>query len=163
MADINWRSSCDSDCGDCRFLITNRRRDKTPWWHWSFNERRIASNWIPTELQLEEGLLSERFSRGNAGTFIWAMIILLLTFNALDAVLTARALSLGFTEANPAMAGLFAISVPLGMACKFAVVAGGAYILWRFRQAVLATRGMAVLTGCYGAVVIYHLVFQLSL
>ncbi|HDY69922.1 MAG TPA: hypothetical protein ENH54_03200, partial [Actinobacteria bacterium] len=130
MADINWRSSCDSDCGDCRFLITNRRRDKTPWWHWSFNERRIASNWIPTELQLEEGLLSERFSRGNAGAFIWAMIILLLTFNALDAVLTARALSLGFTEANPAMAGLFAISVPLGMACKFAVVAGGAYILW---------------------------------
>jgi hypothetical protein len=162
-ADIDRRSSCSTCCGDCGYLITNRRRDRTPWWHWTFNERRVASNWIPERPRLGDGVLAANPARKGSGFFLWTLMGLLLAFNILDAVLTARALSLGFAEANPVLAGLFHVSVPMGMSFKFGIVAAGAYALWRFRDAALAKRGMAVLTGCYGAVIIYHLAFQLTL
>jgi hypothetical protein len=92
-----------------------------------------------------------------------SVITLLLSFNILDCVLTSRALTLGFEEGNPLMASLFRMSMPLGMTAKVAIVAAGALTLWRFRHLALAVRGMSVVTACYGAVVIYHLSFQLTL
>lgn len=162
-ANIDHRSACGSSCRKCDFLLTDRRARRTSWLHWTFNERRFASNWIPADIDFEGSAMAGSDSRGRAGSLLWTLIILLFSFNILDGVLTARALSLGFVEANPVMAGLFEVSLPLGMAMKFAIVAAGAMALWRFRSVVLATRGMIVLTGCYGAVVIYHLAFQLSM
>ncbi len=162
-ANIDYRSTCGTTCGKCELLLSERRRKRSNWLHWTFNERRLASNWIPTDVEFEGSALDGSDSRGRAGTLLWTLIILLFTFNVLDALLTARALSLGFAEANPVMAGLFDMSLPLGMAMKFAIVALGAFALWRFRSVELAVRGMVVLTGCYGAVVIYHLAFQLSM
>lgn len=91
-----------------------------------------------------------------------ALMGLLLTFNLLDVFLTLRAFSLGVAEANPVMANLFHMSVPLGMLLKFVAVSTGAFLLWKYRHLPIASRGMNFLTACYGAVVVYHLVFQLS-
>lgn len=162
-ANIEYRSACDAICKECRLLIVNRRRKAPRWWYWTFNERRKASNWSPAGYQHEGDILREAGGRSTAGSFLWTMVVLLFAFNILDSILTARALSMGFTEANPVMAGLFEYSMILGMACKFTIVAIGGYALWKFRHVVLATRGMAVLTGCYGAVVMYHLAFQINL
>lgn len=163
IANTDYRSNCGTDCSECDLLRTERRRRRSNWLHWTFNERRQASNWIPVELDINPAELNSAYGRSTAGKLLWSLIILLVSFNVLDAVLTARALSLGFTEANPVMAGLFEVSVPLGMAMKFAIVAMGVFALWRFRSVMLAVRGMVVLTGLYGSVVLYHLVFQLSM
>lgn len=162
-ADMSMRSSCDISCSDCGYLRIDRRRQGRSWLHRPLRERRTASNWIPAELRYRDEVIDPEASRSPASIFLWTLLGLLVIFNVLDAVLTARALSLGYTEGNPLMAGLFEISVPLGLAGKFLVVAAGAAALWKFRHVVLATRAIAALTGCYGAVVIYHLVFQLSL
>lgn len=160
-ANIDHRSTCGTSCGRCDFLLLERRRSRG-WLHWTFNERRCASNWIPNEADFQGVVLAADESGGRAGSFFWTLVILLLSFNILDGILTARALSLGFDEANPLLAGLFEMSLPLGMMMKFAVVAAGAFALWRLRDIMIAMRGMALLTACYGAVVLYHLAFQLS-
>jgi hypothetical protein len=162
-ADIDRRAACDFTCGDCNLLLPDRRRQGRSWLHRPLWERRTASNWIPSELRYRDVALSQEAGDSPAGFFIWTLVTLLIVFNTLDSILTARALSLGYAEGNPVMAGLFEISVPLGLAFKFSLVAAGAAALWKFRHIVLATRAMAILTGCYGAVVLYHLVFQLSL
>jgi len=70
---------------------------------------------------------------------------------------------MGIEEANPLMAELFNVSLPAGMLLKSLLVAAGALILWWYWRLPLARRGMAVLTCFYGAVVAYHLFFQLAL
>ncbi|MHB8793730.1 MAG: DUF5658 family protein [Thermoleophilia bacterium] len=90
-----------------------------------------------------------------------AMVLLLVTFNLMDSLLTARALSLGFAEANPVMAGLFKMSLPMGMFFKSVIVGTGALFLWKYRHLPVAVRGITGATACYGAVIFYHLYFQL--
>lgn len=126
-------------------------------------ERRLRSNWIPRSAlpgdygMLDAGGTGPAAARG----FVMLTVALLLLFNLFDVMLTLRAFSLGFGEANPFMAGLFNISLPLGVTIKLLLVGGGALVLWRLHHVSLARRGMVVLTGCYGAVVTYHLYFQL--
>lgn len=162
-ADIDQRSICGTSCGGCNFLLAERRRKRTSWLHWTFNERRFASNWIPGDIDFDGSAISASDNSGGAGHLIMAMVVLLFSFNILDGILTARALSLGFAEANPLLAGVFDMSLPLGMFMKFAIVVAGAAALWRLRDVTMAIRGMALLTACYGAVVLYHLAFQLSM
>lgn len=165
-AKINHRNSCNTVCGRCRFLLADRRRElkgSFAWLHRVIRERRVASNRVPYEYELSNNILREKGSVKATGSMLLMMIALLISFNVLDSVLTIRALSLGVAEANPVMAGLFEISLPLGIAMKFAVVAAGSCLLWKLRQYMLAIRGVTVLTGCYGLVVAYHLVFQLQL
>lgn len=89
------------------------------------------------------------------------MVLLLVIFNIMDSLLTARALSLGFSEANPVMAGLFNMSLPMGMFFKSVIVGTGALFLWKYRHLPIAVRGITGATACYGAVILYHLFFQM--
>ncbi|MHB0866572.1 MAG: DUF5658 family protein [Thermoleophilia bacterium] len=125
-------------------------------------ERRFISNLTPAGY----GLAGIDGSVAAGGSWSMpltsALMILLLFFNLLDVLLTARALSMGVVEANPVMAGLLSISIPFGMFAKFTAVSVGAWLIWRYRDLPVAARGMNLLTACYGAVVIYHLAFQFS-
>lgn len=164
-ASLPFRSLCAAACGGCRHLVPDRRRAARL--H-TAGERRRHSNLVPAgSLPQSADLL---YAAGMAGTraisprsAVLLLGSLLLAFNLLDIALTIRALSLGFTEANPLMAGLFSISFQFGLLAKFALVSLGVLLLWRLSHLPLARRGMVLVTGCYGAVVAYHLFFQLSL
>jgi len=125
------------------------------------------SNWFPAGRQLVGIDFSSTPTRPFFGEATWResfpllIAALLVTFNLLDSLLTARALSLGFAEANPVLAGLFNMSLPMGMFFKSVVVGTGALFLWKNRHLPVAVRGMAGATACYGAVILYHLYFQL--
>lgn len=166
-ADIAHRAECEARCGGCGFMRPDRRSGGRRSLKLTTAERRVMSNWVA------------QFSPG-AGTFelpavqvregspaILALpsllVFLLITLNLLDFTLTLRALDHGVGEANPLMAGLFSLSVPVAFAFKSLVVGTGAVILWRFSHLALAFRGLVALSGCYAAVVVYHLLFQLTL
>ena len=165
IADPSHRSGCESVCDGCGYLIADRRMQRIEVVHWSDQDRRTMSNWIPGNYKLAgigfSSSAAKSLTQGNAGAFPLLLVALLVTFNLLDSILTARALSLGFAEANPVMAGLFSMGLPLGMFFKSAIVGTGSLILWKMRELPLALRGMTAATACYGAVVIYHLYFQL--
>ncbi|MBE0428825.1 MAG: hypothetical protein IBX61_03025 [Thermoleophilia bacterium] len=154
------RLACDNRCHACGFLKADRRASRESAICWTLDERRTISNLLPFSYSLAEGDGSLSTSRPWTRRLPAMLLALLLTFNFLDMVLTARALSLGVAEANPVMAALFEISIPFGMVAKFAVVSAGGLILWRLRHLPLAARGMGALTASYGAVVLYHLAFQ---
>lgn len=165
-ASMSFRSLCAAACGECRHLMPDRRRRAACFS--ADGERRRRSNLIPAGFLPESADLL--YAGGAAGPTAVSprnaallLVSLLLAFNLLDILLTIRALSLGFAEANPFMAGLFSLSVPMGMLAKFILVGIGALLLWRLSHLPLARRGMAMVTGCYGVVVAYHLFFQLSL
>lgn len=129
---------------------------------WTFPERRTVSHILPTgyDLALADGSVVP--PRDLSRQLPLALMGLLLTFNVLDVFLTLRAFSMGVVEANPVMADILHMSVPLGMLFKFVAVSTGAVLLWKYRHLPIASRGMNFLTACYGAVVVYHLVFQLG-
>lgn len=136
--------------------------------HWSLSEdRRVLSSWFPAGRQLAGIDFPSTSTRNLFGEVNWReslpliLAALLVTFNLLDSLLTARALSLGFAEANPVMAGLFSMSLPMGMFFKSVVVGTGALFLWKYRHLPVAVRGMTGATACYGAVILYHLYFQM--
>lgn len=155
------RRSCDHDCGRCASLREDRRRHNVTALFWTFPERRRFSNILPAgyELALADGSVYPR--RTLSRQLPVALMGLLLTFNILDVFLTLRAFSLGVAEANPVMADIFHLSVPLGMLFKVVAVSTGALLLWKYRHLPIASRGMNFLTACYGAVVLYHLYFQM--
>jgi len=155
------RNNCETECQECSFLKADRRQQVQKM-DWSFGDRRTMSNLMPAGYGASSPSVVSS-TQGFSNTFIFSIIMRLLSFNLFDCLLTARALSLGFMEGNPLMADLFNLSMPLGMAAKVAVVTAGAMMLWRFRHVALAVRGMMIVTGCYGAVVLYHLTFQLSM
>ena len=157
------RGSCGTRCDGCGFLKADRRVQRVQKMDWSVSDRRTMSNWVPIGYRMAGGAFAGSAPSVWSNSFIMSVITLLLSFNILDCILTSRALSLGFEEGNPLMAGLFSMSIPLGMTAKVAIVAAGALILWRFRHMSLAVRGMTAVTACYGAVVIYHLSFQMTL
>lgn len=157
------RDKCSQQCGGCNFLIGERRASRPGAFHPAFSDRRIMSHILPTSEFAVAGapgviVDSPHPSRRLPST----IMILLIIFNLLDVVLTLRAFSLGIAEANPLMAGLFGISLPLGMLIKFIAVSAGAILLWKYRYLPLAARGMNILAFAYGAVVVYHVFFQLA-
>ena len=163
-ASTGHRDSCGSECKRCRHLKPDRRQ-QVFLMDWSAPERRVMSNLMPHGLRLAGSDFIAAATRTEAETapYVWPVIFLLMSFNIFDCLLTARALSLGFAEANPVMAGLFSVSLPLAMVAKALLVSAGALFLWRYRHMPLAARGMTAVTICYGAVVVYHLAFQLSM
>lgn len=167
-ADAAHRSACDSDCGGCGQLIADRRQQKIQTLNWSLSEdRRIISSWFPASRQIAGVDFASPATRSLSSDITWReslpliMVVLLVTFNLFDSLLTARALSLGFAEANPVMAGLFNLSMPMGMFLKSVIVGTGALFLWKYRHVPIASRGIVGATSCYGAVILYHLYFQM--
>jgi hypothetical protein len=131
---------------------------------WSRLDRRTTSNWLPDYQFAGIGNTSPAagsFTRDMTNWLPLLLTALLVTFNLLDSFFTARALSLGYTEANPVMAGLFTMSMPMGMLFKSVVVGLGALTLWKFRHLEMAMRGMTAVTAFYGAVIMYHMYFQI--
>jgi len=156
------RSSCGSLCDDCSHLKPDRRARQSRFLSFELPDRRFSSNWVP-DLQLAgsgAAALPRRFRMDTAELQPLMMVLMLVSFNLLDAIFTARALSLGFAESNPLLAGLFEISLPLGMFLKSAIVGVGAFLLWRWRHQPTAMRGMMFATVAYGAVIAYHIYFQ---
>ncbi len=164
------RFACDSLCGRCSHLIGDRRRRGANLHR--FRERRRNYVMPLRSLSLSPGR-SLSLSPGGAalpeagavtrwapGVLPLLIAALLVSFNLLDALLTWRALSLGATEANPLMSGVFNLGPAAAVLMKSLLVAAGAFFLWRLWHLPLARRGMMALTACYGAVVAYHLVFQ---
>ena len=167
-ADAAHRSICESDCSGCGHLIPDRRVQKIQTLHWSLSEdRRVVSSWFPSSRQFAGVDFATTAARPIFGDITWrqslplVMAAVLVTFNLMDSLLTARALSLGFAEANPVMAGLFNLSLPMGMFFKSVIVGTGALFLWKYRHLPVAVRGMTGVTACYGAVILYHLYFQM--
>jgi len=164
-ANVSQRFTCGFDCSGCGRLIADRRTEQVRTIRWSLPDRRVMSNWLPVNHE-HAGIgmstpVSGGIGRDGVVSFPLLLMVLLVTFNLLDSVLTARALSMGFTEANPLLAGLFDMSLPMGMLIKSAVVGLGALALWQWRHLPVARRGMNVAAVCYGAVIMYHLYFQL--
>lgn len=167
-ADASNHSRCSSGCSTCNYLMADRRGQQIKTIRWSHSEdRRIMSNWFPSNYELAGAGFSATRQRPFfrdvtlAGSFPLLLALMLVSFNLFDSLLTARALSMGFTEANPVMAGLFSMSLPMGMFFKSVIVVTGALVLWKFRHLPVAMRGMTAVTGCYGAVILYHLYFQM--
>jgi hypothetical protein len=157
-----YRHACGDNCDDCKYLTADRRKSRVNTFQWSLPERRSLSHLLPHGLPFE----GVEAALGAPRVRVWqlpaAFMLLLLGFNALDAIFTARALSMGVTEANPVMAGLMDVNIPFALAAKFMAVSLGAWLLWRYRHLPVAWRGMQFLTVCYSFVVVYHLVFQLG-
>lgn len=168
-ADRQRRHSCGEECEGCNYLIAERRNfshsqiSSAPLFRLNFPERRIMSHILPwSDFSLAGTPGAVVVPRWSTRRLPSAIMALLIVFNLFDVVLTLRALSLGVAEANPVMAGLFGVSLPLGMLVKFIAVSAGAVLLWRYRHLPLATRGMNILAFAYGAVVAYHVIFQLG-
>ena len=160
------RFDCDSRCERCGFLIPDRRRRQSASFLREFADRRL-DDWMPSSLRLT-GAAAGHQGAGVAphrATALTPMLLAaaLVIFNVLDSLLTARALSLGVAEGNPLLAGLFSFSLPLGMLLKTVLVGAGVLVLWGYWHLPLARRGMLALTVFYGAVVFYHVFFQLAL
>ena len=161
------RFDCDSRCERCGFLIPDRRRRQSASFLRHYADRRRLDDWMPSSLRLAGAAAGHR-SAGVVPRRATALVPMLLAaalviFNVLDSLLTARALSLGAAEGNPLLAGLFSFSLPLGMLLKTVLVGAGVLVLWGYWHLPLARRGMLALTVFYGAVVFYHVFFQLVL
>lgn len=161
-AGMERRLVCGNKCECCRSLKADRREMRLGAINLISFERRFISNLLPAGYGLAGVDGSLAAGGGWSMPFPSALMILLLFFNLLDVLLTARALSLGVVEANPVMAGLLSVSIPFGLFAKFTAVSFGAWLLWRYRHLSIAARGMKLLTACYGAVVVYHVVFQIG-
>lgn len=158
------RFACDSRCDGCGFLISDRRCRQTTAYLDSAADRRRLGDWAPYSCRLAAADAGRSISAAPRRATAPAPLLLataLVIFNALDSLLTARALSRGVAEGNPLLASLFSFSLPFGMILKTAMVAAGVLVLWGYWHLPLARRGMTALTGFYGAVVLYHIFFQL--
>ncbi len=162
-ANNDVRFACGALCGRCRHLIHDRRGRRSNLYRPRFRDRRRNHDAPFGPLQAASGsatLSHEAVSSRAAGALPLLLAAALAVFNLLDAVLTWRALSLGAVEANPVMSDIFNLGPAAAVLVKSSLVAAGAYFLWRCWHLPLARRGMMALTACYGAVVVYHLVFQ---
>lgn len=161
-AGMERRLVCGNECESCSSLKADSREMRFGAINLVTFERRFISNLPPAGYGLAGVDGSLAAGGGWSMPLPSALMIMLLFFNLLDVLLTARALSLGVVEANPVMAGLLSVSIPFGMFAKFTAVSVGAWLLWRYRHLPIAARGMNLLTACYGAVVVYHVFFQIG-
>ncbi len=167
-ANTGIRLGCGNRCGRCGHLILDRRYQKVAADRRFFPDRRRLASFAP---QLVRPAVNGPVTGGpGAGGYAGRkpaealplfLAVALVVFNLLDAFLTSRALSMGVAEANPVMAGLFRLNMPVAMLIKTVAVAGGVICLWRFWNLRVARVGMSLLVCLYGAVIVYHLTFQL--
>lgn len=163
-SDKVYRCDCGNSCSGCKFLVADRRSSPVDSFSRSRLDRRIASNWLPNYAIAGLGTTAAGAEGPLAEMTTWLPLLLatlLVTFNLMDSLFTARALSMGYAEANPMLAGIFNLSVPVGILLKTVVVGLGAFALWKLRHLQLAMRGMTVATSCYGVLILYHLYFQI--
>jgi hypothetical protein len=81
-----------------------------------------------------------------------------VALNALDMLLTWRALQLGAIEANPIMAGLLGFDPGLAAAFKLTVGAGVALVIWRMRRYRRVLETSLVLLAGFSLLLAYHAV-----
>lgn len=165
-ADFLYRTGCETRCTGCGFIRADRRSGSL-FSRAAAYERRVMSHWIPDLYRAGSKAALDTIKLGGRRNALLAvptmLVALLLIFNLLDIAFTLRALSLGVAEANPVMAFLFEISVPAGILSKSLVVGIGSVALWKLSHMGIAFRALVTVTGLYGAVVFYHLLFQAGL
>lgn len=161
-AEPEFRNDCGVSCEACRYLIGDRRNRISSRTQWSERERRSLTNLLPLAAVEYAGVPSSSFRSERKVSSALHLVLWLIAFNLLDCIFTARALSMGYIEANPVMAALIEINLPLAMFSKTFIVGLGALILWRFRHMKIAAQGLIVLTAAYGLLTLYHITFQLS-
>ena len=90
--------------------------------------------------------------------WLWLILAVTIVLNLLDAVLTLVWLALGAAvESNPLMeTSLIWGTIPFVL-CKLALVAGGSYLLWQYRQRAFAVIGVFAGFLMYYFLLIYHL------
>jgi len=96
------------------------------------------------------------------------LLILLLVelwlLNVADLALTRYALWLGFaTESNNIMDYFLRAGTLPALLFKVGIVSLGALLLWRLRAYTVATVAAALMTGVFAAVVVYQVLWVLSL
>jgi hypothetical protein len=92
------------------------------------------------------------------------LLIELSALNVADLALTRYALWLGFaTESNTIMDYFLSAGTLPALLFKVGIVSLGALLLWRLRVYVVATVAAALVTGVFAAVVVYQVLWVLSL
>ena len=92
------------------------------------------------------------------------LLIELSALNVADLALTRYALWLGFaTESNNIMDYFLSAGTLPALLFKVGIVSLGAILLWRLRTYVVATVAAALVTGVFAAVVVYQVLWVLSL
>lgn len=95
--------------------------------------------------------------RTDKSRWIGAVLGVTLILNLVDLIATLIFVKLGYAEeANPLMAGLLELGAPVFAAGKLAIVSAGVYVLWRYRDRVLARVGSVVVSVAYGLLTVYH-------
>ena len=92
------------------------------------------------------------------------LLVELWILNVADLALTRYALWLGFaTESNNIMDYFLRAGALPALLFKVGIVSLGAILLWRLRAYVVATVAAALVTGVFAAVVVYQVLWVLSL
>lgn len=92
------------------------------------------------------------------------LLVELSALNVADLALTRYALWLGFaTESNNIMDYFLSAGTLPALLFKVGIVSLGALLLWRLRAYVVATVAAALVTGVFAAVVVYQVLWVLSL
>lgn len=79
-----------------------------------------------------------------------------VALNALDMLLTWRALQLGAVEANPVMAGLLGFDLGLAVAFKLTVGVAVALVIWRMRRYRRVLETSLILVAGFSLLLAYH-------
>jgi hypothetical protein len=92
------------------------------------------------------------------------LLVELWLLNIADLALTRYALWLGFaTESNNIMDYFLSAGTLPALLFKVGMISLGALLLWRLRVYVVATVAAALVTGVFAAVVVYQVLWVLSL
>ncbi len=100
-------------------------------------------------------LLSSYRDRPRVVASVLGAVVLL---NAVDLILTMRALDLGATELNPVMAGLLGFDPVVAAAFKMTLVGTVAIGLWVLRRYRRVLEASLLLVGTFAVLTGYHLV-----
>jgi hypothetical protein len=85
------------------------------------------------------------------------LIGLFMVLNALDGILTSKAVAAGIArEMNPILAPILAYSVPLFLLTKFAMGITACFLLYGARKHVSAVLALSFACGVYGLLVSYQ-------
>jgi hypothetical protein len=92
------------------------------------------------------------------------LLVELWLLNVADLALTRYGMWLGFaTESNGVMAYFLRAGTVPALLFKVGIVSLGALLLWRLRVYVVATMAAALMAGVFAAVVVYQVLWVLSL
>jgi hypothetical protein len=99
-------------------------------------------------------LLTYRKTPAAVATVLIAVVIL----NAVDLLLTVRAIGLGATELNPIMAGLLGFDPVVAAVFKLTLVAVVALSLWVLRGYRRTLEASLIMLGVFALVAAYHVI-----